>query len=472
MASTRSSRGGRTRAAARPGALLGALLAAAPLARARAADADPAQPQVVGHVFAAGAGDAERSVFVLSAASYGYTESVLGIGDAHHRMAGALMVEGQPLPWLDLAFRVDGRYDLHILPGQPSDDGLVGDPRIYARVDRALGGGLRAAVRAGLWLPGRNAPSIDWSALSPEVTGAVSWVPATGPLSLSANAGYRLDRSANSATDAPFLSASDRLALEVSAFDQVLLGVAATLGRGRAQGFVEGSWDVLVGRGAPGAAASPIRLGGGARLLLGERVRLEAEAEVSPSARPEGSTRISASTGRPFNERTSPRSCPLGSRRGSAVGASGAAAGAGGSVAASGIGVSTGGGGARLPSPKRYASPTQIASRGGTGTSGAVAARSGRALGDTSASASRRSAGCGVKRAPMPTRKGEADAAGAPAPTSRSQLASANGCTRPAPYAAASPNSAWSNALTSRASRSPALSFAALPALRALRSHR
>ena len=45
-----------------------------------------------------------------------------------------------------------------------------------------------------------------------------------------------VNRSARTATDAAQLSASDRLGLEMSAFDQALLGLAAVYGAGRAQG--------------------------------------------------------------------------------------------------------------------------------------------------------------------------------------------------------------------------------------------
>jgi hypothetical protein len=244
-----------------------------------------AAPHALGRVLTAGL--APIGPTLLASAGYGYTEAVLGMGDAHHRIAGALTLDERPLPWLAFALRLDGRYDAHVIPGQPTDTGLVGDPRLYARVDQAWAGGLRLGARAGLWLPGRNAPSIDWGALSPELLGVASYVAPSMPIAVTINAGYRLDRSAHSAPDAPLLSASDRLALEVSAFDQVLAGVAVTLGRGSAQGFVEASADLLVGAGAPAAKTSPIFLGGGGRFAVARSVQLEAEVEVSPSSRPD-----------------------------------------------------------------------------------------------------------------------------------------------------------------------------------------
>jgi hypothetical protein len=248
---------------------------------------EPSAPHATGRVLVAG--PAATGPTLLVTGGYGYTESVLGVGDAHHRVAGALTIDERPLAWLDLALRLDGRYDIHTIPGQPTDTGLVGDPRLYARVDRAWASGFRLGARAGLWLPGRDAPSVDWGAITPELIGVASYVPPTSAFALSASAGYRLDRSAHSAPDAAQLSASDRIALEVSAYHEVLAGVSATLGRGPAQGFLEASADLLVGSGAPPPKTSPIFLGGGGRFAPGRNLQLEAELEISPSSRPDTS---------------------------------------------------------------------------------------------------------------------------------------------------------------------------------------
>jgi hypothetical protein len=275
-------------------ALFGAALAAWP-AGVRAGDdapgsddpraIDPAAAHALGRVLTAGPGPTGPTL--LTSGGYGYTGAVLGMGDAHHRIAGALSLDERPLPWLDLVLRLDGRYDAHAVPGQASDTGMVGDPRLYARVDRLWSGGLRLGARAGLWLPGRNAPSLDASALSPELVAMASYAPPSAPIAVTANVGYRRDRSAHSAPDAAMLSAGDRLALEVSAFDAVLVGLAAAVGRGPAQGFLEASADLLVGGGAPPARTSPIFVGAGGRLAVGRDLRLEAEIEISPSQRPD-----------------------------------------------------------------------------------------------------------------------------------------------------------------------------------------
>ena len=245
---------------------------------------DPAQPQAIGRVFAAGPG--ERAFVVLSSVGYGYTEAVLGRGDAHHRGMGALILDGRPLSWLAIALRLDGRYDVHLVPGQPRDVGLVGDPRFYLRVDHRLMPSVRVAARLGLWLPGRDAPSMDFTAITPELSAALTYAMPGVPLWLTTNLGYRIDRSARTAKDAPLLSDADRSALEVSAFDQLLLGVGAAFGGGPVQGFVEASGELLVGSGHPSLSRSPLGIGGGARVAVSRDFRVEAGIEVAVSARP------------------------------------------------------------------------------------------------------------------------------------------------------------------------------------------
>jgi hypothetical protein len=244
---------------------------------------DPAAPQALGRVFVAG--PTPPALVLVSSGGYGYTESVLNAGDTHHRAAGSLGVEGRPLNWLGLSLRLDGRYDRHE-SSQGSDDGWIGDPRLFVRVDHAFGAVLRAGARLGVWFPGGTAPSLDLSATTPELTGALACAVPGAPLWLAANAGYRVNRSARTATDASLLSASDRVALELSAYDQALLGLAAVYGAGRAQGFLQLDAELMVGAGSPAASQSPLRAGGGLRFALTPAVRLETQAEVLVSARP------------------------------------------------------------------------------------------------------------------------------------------------------------------------------------------
>jgi len=274
----------RAGAAEPPVATVPASSAPASSAPASSVLADPAAPQALGRVFVAG--PTAPSLFLISAGGYGYTESVLGAGDAHHRASGVLAAEGRPVSWLGLGLRLDGRYDQHSGGPQGSDDGWIGDPRFFVRADQALGAAFRVGGRLGVWLPGRTAPSVELAAATPELAAALTYAPRGSPLWLTANGGYRINRSARTATDAAQLSASDRLGLEMSSFDQTLLGLAAAYGAGRAQGFVELSAELMVGAGSPALSASPLRAGGGMRFAISQDVRLEALAEAAVGTRP------------------------------------------------------------------------------------------------------------------------------------------------------------------------------------------
>lgn len=234
------------------------------------------------------AGPSPRSLTFIAASGYGYTESVLGSGDRHDRALARLGVEGRPTPWLGLALRLDGRYDHHSIPGQPADSGMVGDPRVQIRADRALSGGFAIGARAGIWFPGRNAPSIDLGATTPELVATASYASSgpSLPITVALNLGYRSDHSARTATDAPMLSASDRSALDVSAFDAVLMGASVSAGRGRVRGYAEWTWDLLVGDRSPAPLTSPMIVGAGVRVAAAQALGVEVAAEASPSQRP------------------------------------------------------------------------------------------------------------------------------------------------------------------------------------------
>jgi hypothetical protein len=215
---------------------------------------------------------------------YGYTESVLGQQDRHHRLLGSLLLEGAPLDWLGLGLRLDGRYDRHGFGQGPSDDGWIGEPRLYARADRALSPTLSGGLRATLFFPGAQAPSWTPGATSADLLALITH--ADRRLKVSGNAGYRLDRSARSAMNPSQYMPGDRLALGVSDFDAVLLGAGASYDVGDWQLFGEWSWDALVGSGAPSASRWPMRLGAGGRTPVSRSMDLEVMLEASPSGRP------------------------------------------------------------------------------------------------------------------------------------------------------------------------------------------
>ena len=196
--------------------------------------------------------------------SYGFSGKTLEAGDTHHRGAGRLALAYALSSDLALALRIDGRYDKHFLEAG-RDDGWVGDPRLLARYRHTLGPSLSAGVQLGLWAPGSNAPSIELDALSVEAVAAITWSAANLPLQISANAGYRIDRSAASVSEAERLSLADRMSLGVSDYNAVLAAVGVSYEVGPVEALAEWSLDLLHGSGAPSFRSSPMRVALGAR---------------------------------------------------------------------------------------------------------------------------------------------------------------------------------------------------------------
>jgi hypothetical protein len=224
-------------------------------------------------------------VGVTAAGGYGYTESILGQQDQHHRASGSIAVSARPLSWLAFALRLDGRYDAHTVAGA-YDDGVAGDPRLIVRASGRVSGAFGLGGQLSLWAPGGPAPSIVPAALTLDAQVFGGYVPEHGRVSVVGRLGFRADQSARSAPDAPQLSASDRLSLGVSSFHAVLLGAAASGRFGVVEPWFETTFDALVGAGAP-LASSPLHVLAGVRLhpFASAIVQPGLFIDVSPSAR-------------------------------------------------------------------------------------------------------------------------------------------------------------------------------------------
>ncbi len=209
-------------------------------------------------------------------AGYGYAASIFGRDDTHHRATGSLAASFGPVSWLSLGLRMDGRFDQHSeqvprldgSPGEVTDDGLVGDPRFLAQVRTSLTDSWHLGGRLTLWFPGSEAPSLVLGATTTDALAALTYAPPGSPLRLGLEAGFRLDRSAESAGDAGALSQADRLSLGVSDSNAVLLGAGATFRAGNVEILGEVTWDLLVGADAPSLRESPLRLAAGVRVPL------------------------------------------------------------------------------------------------------------------------------------------------------------------------------------------------------------
>jgi hypothetical protein len=187
---------------------------------------------------------------------FGYRKGLLSADHTLDRAIGDIAISYAPLANLAIALSFDGRYDHHKLAGT-TDDGYVGDPHLLVRF-AAPSGRLALGGQLGIWVPGKNAPSIAASATSVDALGLLSIDAGFGLVT--ANAGFRLDNSAKSIDKPMALSVEDQVSLGVSSFSAALAGLSLRVPiNERMYVALEGSADVFVGSGAPG----PIVRGGG-----------------------------------------------------------------------------------------------------------------------------------------------------------------------------------------------------------------
>ncbi|MCC7541700.1 MAG: carboxypeptidase regulatory-like domain-containing protein [Deltaproteobacteria bacterium] len=215
---------------------------------------------------------------------YGFTEDVLGDGASHHRIGGALAAAVAPISWLAAALRIDARYDTH--GGDEDDDGATLDARLVARVRADATARVAFALQAGAWLVGAagegSAPELG----AVEGMGLITLRPGPAALSLSAQAGFRFDRSGESVSARDQLAAGDRLALGVSDSNAVLMGLGAQIGGAAWAAFLEWTWDLLLGGAAPEALESPMHIVAGAAWRSGGPLTLTGFVDVTASQRP------------------------------------------------------------------------------------------------------------------------------------------------------------------------------------------
>lgn len=189
---------------------------------------------------------------IVATGGYGFRNKALAANHAMKRAEGSIAAAYGVHDLVSVGIAVDGRYDRHTGPAPSPDDGLVGDPRVFVRAGTAVGRS-RIGAQLGVLVPGRNAPSVAFSAISVDLR-ALASIP-IGPARLSLAAGFRLDNSSKSVADGTgasgtgpsLLSLQDRMSLGVSDFNAVLGGARLTVPLGRAWVSAEGSLDAFVG---------------------------------------------------------------------------------------------------------------------------------------------------------------------------------------------------------------------------------
>lgn len=175
---------------------------------------------------------------------YGFRKGALAVDHTMSRAIGSLAIAYGIHELFTLGLSLDGRYDSHDKGPMGSDTGLVGDPHLIARLAKAFGSA-RFGAQIGIWVPGKDAPSIAASATSVDFR-ALASLPA-GPGILSFEVGYQLDNSASSVDMVESLSLADRMSLGVSDFNEVFGGAHLAIPFGKAWFGAEASLDAFLG---------------------------------------------------------------------------------------------------------------------------------------------------------------------------------------------------------------------------------
>lgn len=219
------------------------------------------------------------TISVATLAGYGHKTGLLSATHKLNRGIGDLAVAYQATDFLAVGLSLDGRYDRHYGVVPSGDDGWVGDPRILVRASHRAGA-IAFGAQLGLWIPGKNAPSVSLGATSIDARGLVSF--AAGPAVLSLEGGYRLDKSSKSVDDATRLTVQDQVSLGVSAYSAFVAGARLMLPIGGGFVAVEGSAEFFTGTGAPSGILRG-GLGGGVHLTPAWTVLGFAEVAKDPS---------------------------------------------------------------------------------------------------------------------------------------------------------------------------------------------
>jgi hypothetical protein len=196
------------------------------------------------------------AVEVSTLSGLGRRTGLLGPDHKFNRIIGDLAFAFGVTDMISIGLSLDGRYDRHwgsvgdasknlmTTTAAGGDDGYVGDPHLMVRAGKSTGS-MIIGGQLGVWVPGKDAPSVAGSAISVDVRGLVS-LPA-GPGLLSFGVGFRLDNSAKSVDDPMKLSLSDRVSLGVSDYNAVFGSAQLRIPAGKAWVGLEGSLDAFVG---------------------------------------------------------------------------------------------------------------------------------------------------------------------------------------------------------------------------------
>jgi hypothetical protein len=185
------------------------------------------------------------AIQVSTLTGLGRRSGLLGPDHTFNRAIGDIAVAFGLTPSVSLGLTLDGRYDRHWGLAPSGDDGYVGDPKLIVRAASSTGS-VALGGQLGIWIPGKDAPSVAGSAISVDARALVS-LPA-GPGLLSFSGGFRLDNSVKSIDEPMRLSLQDRVSLGVSDYHALFFGAGLRIPAGtRAWVGVEGSLEQFIG---------------------------------------------------------------------------------------------------------------------------------------------------------------------------------------------------------------------------------
>lgn len=227
-----------------------------------------------------------RRLLLAGAVGYGITEGQEGAPGSHHRMAGAAGATLTPWHGVDLGMVTHFRHDTHARDTLGDDQASNLSSGLAVRVGESWGSGLHLGLELSATFPGGD--DVSHSLENPALDGHLlaAYLPERAPWSLGMMAGYRYDRTAAAVVDPATFRPGDRLALGLSSFDAIPLGVGADYRTGATRWLAELSTDLLIGDGAPAPTQSPWRIGAGARHELTDDLALTWMTETSLSSRP------------------------------------------------------------------------------------------------------------------------------------------------------------------------------------------
>lgn len=216
---------------------------------------------------------------------YGFTEAQNGASGSHQRLGGSWAIAVAPWSFAALGLRTDFRHDIHGSDDQGDDSGSVLDVTPHLRLGTIVGTGFHLGAEGRAKLAGATSeesgspdPEIDARALF-AYSGASTWV-------FALHAGYKLGHTGSIVEESANMRNGDRVALGISEFDAVLMGLGLVKSVGSTEILGEVTSEMLLGSGAPGLLESPLRAALGLRHPLARHLWLNGIVEGSIGGRP------------------------------------------------------------------------------------------------------------------------------------------------------------------------------------------